>query len=43
VRERLATLGFEPATISLVETRDRIRSDSTKWARVIRDAGIKAE
>jgi tripartite-type tricarboxylate transporter receptor subunit TctC len=43
VRERLATLGFEPATIPLAETRDRIRSDSAKWARVIRDAGIKAE
>jgi hypothetical protein len=39
----LANLGFEPAMIPLAETRDRIRSDGAKWARVIRDAGIKAE
>jgi tripartite-type tricarboxylate transporter receptor subunit TctC len=43
VRERLATFGFEPSTVSFAETRERIRSDSAKWARVIQDAGIKAE
>jgi tripartite-type tricarboxylate transporter receptor subunit TctC len=43
VTERLATFGFEPASISLAETRGRIRSDSAKWARVIQDAGIKAQ
>jgi tripartite-type tricarboxylate transporter receptor subunit TctC len=43
VKERLATFGFEPSTIAFAETRERIQSDSVKWARVIRDAGIKAE
>lgn len=43
VRERLAMFGFEPSTIPFAETRARIRSDSAKWARVIQDAGIKAE
>jgi tripartite-type tricarboxylate transporter receptor subunit TctC len=43
VRERLATFGFEPGTVSLAETPGKIRSDGAKWARVIQDAGIKAE
>jgi tripartite-type tricarboxylate transporter receptor subunit TctC len=43
VRERLATFGFEPSTISFADTRARIRSDSAKWARVIQEAGIKAQ
>jgi len=43
VRERLAMFGFEPSTITFAETPGRIRADSAKWAKVIHDAGIKAE
>jgi tripartite-type tricarboxylate transporter receptor subunit TctC len=43
VKERLAALGFEPLANTPDESAAVIRADGTKWAKVIRDAGIKAE
>jgi len=43
VQERLVTLGFEPATATPEEVATLIKTDTAKWAGVIRAAGIKAE
>ena len=43
VKERLAALGFEVVANSPEQFAARIRSDITKWAKVIRAAGIKAQ
>jgi tripartite-type tricarboxylate transporter receptor subunit TctC len=42
VRERLATLGFEPIAGTPQEFADRIRQEIAQWAKVIKSAGIKA-
>jgi tripartite-type tricarboxylate transporter receptor subunit TctC len=43
VRERFATLAVEPRTNSPGEFRALIESDMIRWAKVVRDAGIKPE
>jgi tripartite-type tricarboxylate transporter receptor subunit TctC len=43
VRERLATLGFEPIAGTPKEFADRIRQEIAQWAKVIRSAGIKLQ
>jgi len=43
VKERLAVLGFEPFANTPEESAVIIRTESAKWAKVIRAAGIKAE
>ena len=43
VRERLATLGFEPVTDTPEQFAIWIRSEIAKWGRVIRAANIKIE
>jgi tripartite-type tricarboxylate transporter receptor subunit TctC len=43
VQDRLVTLGFEPATATPEEVATLIKTDTAKWADVIRAAGIKAE
>ncbi len=43
VKERLAVLGFEPFANTPEESAVIIRTESAKWAKVIRSAGIKAE
>ena len=43
IKERLATLGFESIASSPEEFGARIRSESEKWGKVIREANIKAE
>jgi len=43
VKERLATLGFEPAGSTPEEFAARIRSEVDLWGKVIRAANIKAE
>jgi tripartite-type tricarboxylate transporter receptor subunit TctC len=43
VRERLATLGFEPVTDTPEQFAAWIESEIAKWARVIRAANIKIE
>ena len=43
VKERLATLGFEPVATSPEQFGTRIKSDAETWAKVIRAANIKAE
>jgi tripartite-type tricarboxylate transporter receptor subunit TctC len=43
IRERLATLGFDPIASSPEEFGTRIRADSEKWGKVIRAANIKPE
>lgn len=40
VKERLATIGAEPAGGSAAEFERYIRADTKKWAKVIKDAGI---
>lgn len=43
MRERLASQGFEPVGGTPAEFAAYIKSEITKWGRVIRDAGIKPE
>lgn len=43
VKERLLPLGYEIATGSVEQLRSVIRSDLKKWAKVVKDAGIKPE
>ncbi len=43
VRERLNTLGFEPETMSPDELAAYFKADQPKWAKVIKDAGVKAQ
>jgi tripartite-type tricarboxylate transporter receptor subunit TctC len=43
VKERLATLGFEPSTNSPEDSAAVIRTEAAKWAKVVREAGIRAE
>jgi tripartite-type tricarboxylate transporter receptor subunit TctC len=41
VKERLATLGFESSATSPAAA--VIKAEATKWAKVVREAGIRAE
>lgn len=43
VKERLATLGFEPVGNTPEQFAAQIRTETEKWARLIRVVGIKAE
>jgi tripartite-type tricarboxylate transporter receptor subunit TctC len=43
VRDRLAGMGFEPVANTPEEFADYIRSEINKWAKVIREAGIKVD
>jgi tripartite-type tricarboxylate transporter receptor subunit TctC len=43
VRERFAALAVEPRTTSPEEFRALVQSDLARWAKVVRDAGIKPE
>ena len=40
VRERLATIGAEPATLSRAEFASMIKRDIARWGRVAREAGV---
>lgn len=40
---RLAAAGFEPMGGSVPEARDYLRNEITKWARVVRETGAKAD
>jgi tripartite-type tricarboxylate transporter receptor subunit TctC len=43
VRERLADVGFEPIGNSPAEFAAYLRSESLKWAKVVRDSGAKVD
>jgi tripartite-type tricarboxylate transporter receptor subunit TctC len=43
IRERLGVLGFEPVAGTPDEFAQHARSEFEKWAKVIKDSGIKAE
>jgi len=43
MKERLATMGVDPRTITPEQFADFIRSENARYARVIKEAGIKAE
>ena len=43
MKERLATLGYEPVGNTPDESAAQFRTDMAKWAKVIRAAGIKAQ
>jgi tripartite-type tricarboxylate transporter receptor subunit TctC len=43
VKERLLPLGYEIATGSAEQLRSIVRSDLRKWAKLVKDAGIKPE
>ncbi len=43
VRERFASLAVEPRTNSPEQFRALLQSDITRWAKVVKDAGIKPE
>ena len=42
VRERLATLGYEPTSGSQEELRQRLVSDIERWSKIVKDVGITA-
>jgi tripartite-type tricarboxylate transporter receptor subunit TctC len=42
IKGRMATLGFETVGTTPDESRAQFRAEIDKWAKVIRDAGIKA-
>jgi tripartite-type tricarboxylate transporter receptor subunit TctC len=41
LRTRMAAIGYEPAAVPPDEFKARIEADMPKWAKVIRDAGIR--
>ena len=43
MKERLATLGYEPVVSTPEQTAALIKADIIRWAKVIREAGIKPE
>ena len=43
MRAQIVELGFQPVAMSVSETENFIRADVERWAKVIRDAGIKAD
>jgi tripartite-type tricarboxylate transporter receptor subunit TctC len=43
IRERFSTLAVEPRTTSPAEFRALLESDLKRWAKVVKDAGIKPE
>jgi tripartite-type tricarboxylate transporter receptor subunit TctC len=43
MKERLATLGYEPVGNTPDECASQFKTDMAKWAKVIRAAGIKAQ
>jgi len=43
VQQRLGVLGYVPLLSSAEEATARFRSDAAKWAKVIKDSGMKAE
>jgi tripartite-type tricarboxylate transporter receptor subunit TctC len=42
LRDRLVSLGFEPAATNPQELADLIKSELTRWRNVVRTANIKA-
>jgi tripartite-type tricarboxylate transporter receptor subunit TctC len=43
MKERLATLGYEPVVNSPEQCAALMKTEMTRWTKVIRDAGIKAQ
>lgn len=43
MRERLVGQGYEPLANTPAQFADYLRSESAKWARVVRDAGLRVE
>jgi tripartite-type tricarboxylate transporter receptor subunit TctC len=43
MKERLATLGYEPVVSTPEDCAALMKSEMTRWAKVIRDAGIKGQ
>jgi tripartite-type tricarboxylate transporter receptor subunit TctC len=43
MKERMATLGFDPVGSAPEECAAQLRTEAAKWAKVIREAGIKAQ
>ena len=43
IRERLIALGADPLVMSVAEAKTFVADETTKWGKVIRTAGIKAE
>ncbi len=43
MRARIVELGFQPTALSVSDTENFMRADVERWAKVIRDAGIKAD
>ena len=43
MKARIIELGFQPVAMSVSDTENFVRADVERWAKVIRDAGIKAD
>jgi tripartite-type tricarboxylate transporter receptor subunit TctC len=43
MRARIIELGFQPVALNVSDTENFVRADVERWAKVIRDAGIKAD
>ena len=43
VKEKLTAQGIEPASSSPDELRTRIGNEAARWAKILKEAGIRAE
>jgi len=43
MRTRIIEQGFQPVAMSVTDTENFVKADVERWAKVIRDAGIKAD
>ena len=43
MRERMATLGYEPVMSTPQQCAELLKTETARWTKVIRDAGIKAQ
>ena len=43
VKERMATIGFDPALSTSEELTDHMKAETDKWLKVVRQANIKID
>jgi hypothetical protein len=43
VKERLATIGFDPTVSTSAGLRDHMQAETDKWSKVVRQANIKID
>ena len=43
VKERMATMGFDPTVSTSEELNDHMKAETEKWSKVVRQANIKID